>query len=108
MPWKTQTWDQDANYTMWVGKNGPVGGIGPLGESGSPHWMPHVSVPDLAATVDEARSLGGRVIKEPTRLPNGGSFAVLADPQGAEFSVYQSASELEWRIRAGRGGFHLA
>jgi predicted enzyme related to lactoylglutathione lyase len=105
VPWKTQTWDQDASYTMWVGKNGPVGGIGPLGDSGSPHWMPHVSVPDVAATVEEAKELGGRVLKEPTTLPNGGSFAVLADPQGAEFSVYQSATELNGAAAPGAGEF---
>jgi predicted enzyme related to lactoylglutathione lyase len=105
VPWKTQTWDQDANYTMWVGKNGPVGGIGPLGESGAPHWMPHVAVADIAATVEAAKNLGARVLKEPIKLPNGGSFAVLADPQGAEFSVYQSASELNGSTPPGAGDF---
>ena len=92
VPWKTQPWDQDASYTMWVAKNGPVGGIAALGDSGAPHWLPYIGVTDVAGTVETAKGLGGSVLKEPTDLPSGGSYAVLADPQGARFAIHKSAS----------------
>ncbi len=88
--WKTQPWEQDASYSMWVAKNGPVGGIASLGGAAPPHWLPYIGVNDVAATAETAKSLGGRVLKEKTDMPNGGSYAVLADPQGAEFAVYKS------------------
>lgn len=90
--WKTQPWEEDPSYSMWVAKNGPVGGISALGETGAPRWLPYIGVPDMSATLVTAQSLGGRVLKEPMDLPNGGSHAVLADPQGAEFGVYEAGS----------------
>lgn len=93
VPWKSQPWEQDSSYSMWVAKNGPVGGIARLDGTAPPHWLAYVAVPDINATVESARELGGRVLKDRTDLPNGGSYAVLVDPQGAEFAVYQSGSE---------------
>ena len=90
--WKTQPWEQDASYSMWVAKNGPVGGIASLDGAAAPHWLPYIGVNDVAATVETAKGLGGRVLKEKTEMPNGGSYAVLADPQGAEFAVYKSGA----------------
>ncbi|MEJ0037068.1 MAG: VOC family protein [Gammaproteobacteria bacterium] len=93
VPWKLQPWEQDSSYSMWVAKNGPVGGIAKLDGSAPPHWLPYVAVPDVGATADAAKGLGGRVLKDKSDLPNGGSYAVLVDPQGAQFAVYQSGGE---------------
>jgi predicted enzyme related to lactoylglutathione lyase len=93
VPWKSQPWEQDSSYSMWVGKNGPVGGVAKLDGAGAAHWRPYAAVSDVAATAEAAKGLGGRVLKDKTDLPNGGSYAVLADPQGAEFAVYQSGGE---------------
>ena len=93
VPWKSQPWEQDSSYSMWVAKNGPVGGVAKLDGAGPAHWRPYAAVSDVAATAEAAKGLGGRVLKDKTDLPNGGSYAVLADPQGAEFAVYQSGGE---------------
>jgi predicted enzyme related to lactoylglutathione lyase len=90
--WKTQPWEQDASYSMWVAKNGPVGGLAGLGDSGAAHWLSYVGVPDVAATIEAAKGLGAKVVKGATDLPSGGTYAVLADPQGAEFGVYASTA----------------
>ena len=55
-----------------------------------PHWMPYVAVPDVDATVRQAQGLGARVYVSPQDIPEG-RFAVLADPQGATFSVFKPA-----------------
>src|SRR5256886_559670 len=40
-----------------------------------------VGVDDIAAVVEQAKRLGGRVVQEPQQAP-GVSFALIADPQG--------------------------
>jgi predicted enzyme related to lactoylglutathione lyase len=52
-----------------------------------PHWMPYFQVTDCDATAANATADGGRVHVPPNDIPNVGRFAMLADPQGATFSV---------------------
>jgi predicted enzyme related to lactoylglutathione lyase len=92
--WKTQPFTEAGDYVMWVGSQGPLGGVMKLPEEvaragAPPHWMAHVLVDDVDATAALARKLGGRVHKEPTDIPTVGRFAVLGDPQGAVISVFK-------------------
>lgn len=90
--WKTESWDQDPSYSMFVAASGPVGGSVAL-PNGAPQWLAYIGTDDVAATIEQAKGLGGRVVKELTGMPNGGTYAVLADPQGAQFGVYASTSD---------------
>ncbi|HVQ32171.1 MAG TPA: VOC family protein, partial [Vicinamibacteria bacterium] len=47
----------------------------------------YFQVADCDAAVAKAKGLGARVYLEPKDIPGTGRFAVLADPQGATFSV---------------------
>jgi predicted enzyme related to lactoylglutathione lyase len=105
VPWKTQSWDQDSAYSMWVAKSGPVGGIAKADESGAPRWLPYVGVSDMEGTVQKAKDLGATVVKEPTEIPNMGWYAVLTDPQGAEFAVYKSNTAYNGAAAPGAGEF---
>ena len=89
--WKTQSWEQDPSYSMFVAPSGPLGGLDEW-RDGSPHWRLYIATPDIDATVQQATRLGGGVITAPTPLPNGGKFAVLTDPQGATFGIYWSSA----------------
>ena len=90
--WKTQPWEEDPSYSMFAAASGPLGGA--VAEtSGAPHWLPYIGTPDIDPTVQKTTSLGGQVVKEITTLPTGGKYALLADPQGAAFGVYWSATE---------------
>lgn len=104
--WKAQPWERDSAYTLWVSKSGPVGAVldMPGGATGAPHWLAYVAVADVAETVSKARSLGGTVLKDATEIPEVGTYAVLADPQGAEFAVYKSAGEHD-HASSGSGDF---
>jgi predicted enzyme related to lactoylglutathione lyase len=51
------------------------------------YWIPYFAVEDCDATVQKAGAGGAAVHVPPTDIPNVGRFAVLADPQGAAFSV---------------------
>ena len=52
-----------------------------------PHWLVIFTVADCAASVDTAKSLGGKLFFGPTAVPGVGNFAVLADSQGAVFGI---------------------
>ena len=99
--WKTQAFQGGSEeYLMWVGSQGPLGGVMPLPESAAamgapPHWFSHVTVEDCDATVTRVKALGGVVYKEPTDIPTVGRFAIIADPQGASISVFTPSSAMQ-------------
>jgi predicted enzyme related to lactoylglutathione lyase len=55
-------------------------------------WLSYIIVEDLDATVEKTKALGGSIIKERTDLPMG-SFAIIADPQGAVIAFWQGSEE---------------
>lgn len=89
--WKTQSWELDPSYTLFVANSGPVGGTS--SESGQAQWISYVGTDDIEATVTQAQELGAVVTKQISDMPNGGRYALLEDPQGAAFGVYQSTSD---------------
>jgi predicted enzyme related to lactoylglutathione lyase len=89
--WKQESWDQDPSYLMFAAPSGPIGGTVEA-RAQTPQWLAYIGVTDIDATIATATQLGGRVQTPPTSLPNGGRYAVLVDPQGAEFGVHASSS----------------
>jgi predicted enzyme related to lactoylglutathione lyase len=98
MGWRTQRWEQDPSYTLWLTADGPLGGLMALPDDAKrmgapPNWLAYVGTPEIDATVDRAMALGARVITGPLDVPGAGRFAVMADPQGAVFAPYRAAAE---------------
>lgn len=54
-----------------------------------PVWSTYVAVDSADETAGHVRRAGGRVLAEPFDVYDAGRMAVLADPQGAVFSVWQ-------------------
>ncbi len=52
-----------------------------------PHWMVYFAVDDSDRTVEKAKGMGAQIMVPPTDIPNIGRFAILNDPQGADFAV---------------------
>ncbi|HET9597997.1 MAG TPA: VOC family protein [Anaeromyxobacteraceae bacterium] len=107
--WKTQPFG-DGGYQMWVGSQGPLGGVMKLPEEAAragapPHWMAHVLVDDVDATAAHAAERGGRVCHPPTDIPTVGRFSVLGDPQGATLSVFKPTGAMELHDPARDGEF---
>ena len=90
--WKTHLQQMGPmEYTTWV-LAGPVGGMMPLPAElagAPPYWMTYVAVDGCDASAAKAVELGGSVHLQPTDLPGVGRFAVIADPDGAVFSIIQ-------------------
>jgi uncharacterized protein len=83
-------------YTEWKQGGKSIGGMmkiqpewGPM----PPNWMAYVMVNNADMTAGKATSLGGKVIMGPQDIPNMGRFAVISDPQGAVFAVYEPAKQ---------------
>src|SRR5689334_10984470 len=75
--WNTQPFPEGGDYTMWVGTQGPLGGVMKLPDEATkmgtpPHWMGHVMVDDVDGTAKLAKELGGKVYKEPEDIPTVG------------------------------------
>ncbi len=69
-----------------------IGGIGPLHDPNTPpHWMIYFWVANCDAATAQAKQLGGRALVEPFTMEKVGRIAILADPQGCVFALYQSA-----------------
>ena len=54
------------------------------------HWKLYIAVDDTDAAAEKAAGLGGSVIKPAFDLPNVGRMAVIRDPTGAAFSIFQA------------------
>ncbi|MGB5076849.1 MAG: VOC family protein [Sphingorhabdus sp.] len=52
-----------------------------------PMWTYYFRVADIDKAVTTARSMGGRIIQDPTEIPGGYFSMVGSDPQGAPFAL---------------------
>ena len=59
-----------------------------------PHWNAYVAVENADAAAKKAASLGGTVIMEPFDVMEHGRMAVITDPQGATFCVWQAKKHI--------------
>jgi predicted enzyme related to lactoylglutathione lyase len=89
--WGTKIGNMEGiEYTEWKVGEMPVGGMLQMTQEwkgAPPHWMPYFLVDDCDASAEKATTLGGAVCVPPTDIPTVGRFAVLADGQGAYFSI---------------------
>ena len=88
-------------YTMMMLGDAPAAGLSPLyGPEQRTRWTVSFSVADADATVARITAAGGSVLMEPMEVLDIGRFAVVADPSGAAFSLWQA------RTFAGAGVFN--
>lgn len=59
-----------------------------------PNWGAYVTVENADRSVEKAKSLGGTVIVPPLDVMEHGRMAVLQDPQGATFTVWQAKDHI--------------
>jgi predicted enzyme related to lactoylglutathione lyase len=106
--WGTQISTQsDIPYTMLTAGEVPVAGTFPMreGMGGGPRWFAYIATDDMSRTLARARELGGQVGREPQSVGEAGSFAMLTDPKGVEFCLWQYSSDDEQPPADGVGSF---
>jgi len=84
----------EIDYEMINARGQNHGGFGKAQEGAPPpHWLGHVQVDDVDKTVEKAKAAGGKLMAGPFDMGEVGKFAIIADPQGAFVSTYQSEGE---------------
>jgi uncharacterized protein len=109
--WKTQPFGaNNSDYMMWVGSQGPLGGVMKLPEKAReagtpPHWIGNVMVHNVDAIVARVEQLGGTLLKAASDVPMAGRFAVVADPQGAALVVLKPIGSMSLHDASREGEF---
>lgn len=85
----TETAMGTTSYTRIFRGKDAIGGVAEPQMAGVPaHWTSYLSVEDVAATAKAVVANGGRVIVPATDIGIG-TFALVADPQGAMFNLWR-------------------
>ncbi|MBR7833652.1 VOC family protein [Actinospica durhamensis] len=80
-------------YTMFMLDESPVGAVAPLMNPQQPvRWMLSFDTKDIDATTAAAKKAGAQVWMEPMDVMDVGRWALLSDPTGAAFSLWQKGS----------------
>jgi uncharacterized protein len=95
--WETEPQEVEGKvaYVTIQNAGSPNGGIMPMtGAHGdaAPHWLPYFAVASCDAAIETARELGGKVLAGPIDV-GAGRIAVLMDPQGAAFAVFEGETD---------------
>jgi predicted enzyme related to lactoylglutathione lyase len=70
-----------------------------------PHWMTYIAVESADAAAEKARSLGATVLAGAFDVMDVGRMAVVRDPQGAVFCVWQAKAHIGARLVGDVGSF---
>ena len=81
--WEAET---SGDYTFCRLRGGDVAAIA---GGDSPAWSTHIWIENADETAARVTDAGGSVVTAPFDVPGAGRTAVLADPAGAEFAVWQ-------------------
>ena len=84
-----QTVDVDGQR-MATQPGGINGGIMKRPDPKAPSIINYVSVESLDGALDRAGKLGAKVMKEKQAVPGMGWFAILSDPEGNPFALWQT------------------
>jgi uncharacterized protein len=89
--WETEVSKHDSSgYLHLLQQGNYIGGIPPIREGQGPsHWLIYYQVSGIDKVVGRANSNGGKTYQPPFTVPDTGKIAVLADPQGAVFALFE-------------------
>ena len=86
--------EQTGGYTLFTKDGKVVAGLGPQQAQGPPMWTTYVTVADADAAFERARELGAQTIVAPLDVIEEGRMAVLVDPGGAAFALWQPRNHI--------------
>lgn len=78
------------NYTMIKPGNGTGGGMLKHPMPGAPTmWLAYVEVEDVAAATKKAKSLGAKIVRDVTEVPDAGWMSIITDPTGGTLGLWK-------------------
>ena len=94
-------------YRMALQKGLPAAGIGAApDEQPFSVWTTYFAVDDADAAVDRAKEAGGTALVEPFDVTDAGRMAILSDPTGAMFGIWQAGTHFGAAIVNEHGGLN--
>jgi predicted enzyme related to lactoylglutathione lyase len=73
-----------------------------------PFWLPYIAVANVDRTVKKAKAAGAILCLDPHDVPGAGRMAILQDPTGARFAIWQARGNIGTKLSAvpGTVGWH--
>ena len=97
--WETRDSGMPGTRYLIFGKGGKdVGGMmswTSIGENKPTKWMGHIHTADVDTETKAVVADGGTLYRPPQEIPGVGRFGVMADPQGAEYLLFQPNPPIE-------------
>ncbi|WP_431220773.1 VOC family protein [Leifsonia xyli] len=91
---------ETGHFSLATERGVAVAAVGPLPSADAPTtWTAYFAVDDLQAAADAARAAGGSVLLEPGEPVPGIRLAIVADPAGAVFGLWQRTDRNEPWLR---------
>ena len=87
--WRLERGPRPDYWRIDTGAHAFVGGLTYRPVGGARSWVHYVHVASLDDAVADAERLGAVVLRPRTAVPNTAWYAVLADPEGNIFAIYQ-------------------
>lgn len=103
----------DTRYTMFLLEGRETCGMYTMKEEDRsmgvpPNWLLYVGVEDADAAVSRALALGGQPLSPAFEVPGIGRMAVIRDPVGAIFAIFQPGGQGGMGVTAENGAFAWA
>lgn len=91
---------ESGGYTTATVAGHRVAGLGePVGDAdGTPQWCVYLATDDINATLARTGAAGGRIAVPATPIATMGTMAIVVDPTGAPFGVWQSSAHTGWDV----------
>lgn len=86
--WGVTPFGQDVSLLTRAG--GEVATVGQAPDGSPSAWLPFVGVESVSASLEQAAQLGATTHVGVTDIPGVGAFAILEDPTGAVFALFES------------------
>jgi uncharacterized protein len=84
---------QQGSYTMIAVGDDAIGGyLSPIaGLPSQAHWLPDLQVANAQDIANKVKAHGGKIVKEPFPVGEFGTMAIVLDPLGGAFGLWQPA-----------------
>lgn len=97
--WNSEAWDNpQMRYTIMKAGDKAVAGLMIVPDEAAkmgarPAWTGYIHADNVDAATQSVKKAGGTVYREPADIPEVGRFSVVADPQGAMFTLFTPKGE---------------
>jgi predicted enzyme related to lactoylglutathione lyase len=97
--WNSEPFDSpQMRYSIMKAGDTAVAGLMTIPEEAArmgarPAWTGYIYAENVDAATESLRKAGGSVYREPADIPEVGRFSVVADPQGAMFTLFTPKGE---------------